>query len=369
MNMPETVLPIPTKRPFPTDSWSPPSGVRIISTDEHNMEMEHLWEENMPAKWKDKAPKFWRDETGLHLEAEGRSLLPQGIDEDVSQGLPGFRNLDDRIKAMDAENVSAGMMFHGMLQALNGLQDTELYWACVDAYNEWLISYLKPYADRLVGIAVLPTFHKPEATHDYLQKLKDLGYKAIQMPSFPRGIRYNSMSMEPLWSAIEESGYPLQFHVGAYIEFRGNGSLGANIARNLCPYRPLFGQLVFSGVFDRHPELKVVFTEGGASWVAQAMTDMDWIFRTYNSQLRPKLGLLPSEYWRRQCYASFIVDPTALRLVDMIGEDNIMWGSDYPHAEGSWGYTGEMLEDMWNTLGPEAGAKFLGGNAERLWGI
>jgi predicted TIM-barrel fold metal-dependent hydrolase len=369
MNMHASLLPIPTRRPVPADSWRPPAGVRLISTDDHNLEPEHLWEERMPAKWKDRAPKFWRDGEGLHLEAEGRSLLPLGIDEDVSGGLPGYSNLGEKIKAMDAEGVDTSFMFHGLLQGLNGVQDKELYWACMDTYNEWLIEYLRPYSNRLVAIAVLPTFHRPEATRDYVQKLRQLGYKAVQMPSFPRGIRYNSMKMEPLWSAIEESGMPLQFHVGAYVEFHGNGSLGANIARNLCPYRGLLGQLMFSGVFDRHPGLRVVFTEGGATWVAQALSDMDYIVRTYHGSLRPKLGMMPSEYWKRQCYVSFIADPPAMRLVDLIGEDNMMWGSDYPHAEGTWGYTGEVIRDMWNALGPVAGAKVLGGNAARLWNL
>jgi len=71
----------------------------------------------------------------------------------------------------------------------------------------------------------------------------------------------------------------------------------------------------------------------------------------------------------RQCNTSFIADAAALRLVDIIGEDNIMWGADYPRAEGTWGYTNEMLKGMWDQLGPVAGAKFLSGNAARLWNL
>jgi len=362
-------IPIPTERKIPVDSWRPPAGVRMISADDHNMEVEHLWEDRLPAKWKDKAPKLWHDAEGWHLEAEGRALIVPGVGQEVSEGCTGFWDLNEKLRVMDAEGIEASVLFHGRLQALNALQDKELYWACIDVYNEWLSEYLKPHAKRLIGVSVLPTFLKPEASRDYMQKIKAQGFKAVQIPSFPRGIRYNSMSMEPMWAAIAESGLPLSFHVGAYIEFVGNGSLGANLARNLCPYRPLLGQLMFAGVFERHPTLKVVFTEGGASWVATALSDMDQICKAYYSQLRPKLGNLPSYYWARQCYTTFMYDPTALDVVDRIGADNMMWSTDYPHAEGTVGYSGEIARQVWETVGPDKGKKILGGNAAKLWGI
>ncbi|HEY6869892.1 MAG TPA: amidohydrolase family protein [Novosphingobium sp.] len=362
-------LPLPIHRPVPMNSWRPPAGVRIISSDDHNMEMNHLFEERLPAKWKDKAPVFYCEDGHVVFQAEGRDLLPKGLDVEINLGREGQFDLDKKIKEMDAENVSACLVFHGMFQALNSLQDKELYWACVDVYNEWLAEYLKPHADRMAGVAILPAFLRPEAARDYMQKLKDLGYRAVQMPREPKGIRWNSKDMFPVWAAIEESGMPLSFHAGAYPYFVGNGATGANLTANLCPYRNLLGALVFSGALDRHPALKVVFHEGGGTWVAQTLTDMDYIVRTFGTQLRPKLGLMPSEYWYRQCHVSFMVDPIALRLVDVLGEDNIMWCADYPHPEGTFGFTGELLKANYEQLGPVAGAKFIGGNAARLWGL
>lgn len=367
MKLLDQAIPVPSKRAYPTNSWMPPAGVRIISSDDHNMEVSHLFEERLPDKFKHKAPELYVEGNEIVCEAEGRSLIPKGVDIDAQIGLPGYFDLDAKVKHMDAENISSALIFHGMFQALNTLQDRELYWACVDVYNEWLVEYLKPHADRMTGVAILPAFEKPEAAHDYMQKLKDLGYRAVQMPHSPKGIRWNSKELFPVWKAVEESGMPLSFHAGAYPHYFGNGSLGANIAMNLCPYRGLFGALVFSGALDQHPELKVVFHEGGATWAAQAMTDMDFIVATYGHMTRPKLSAKPSGIWRRQCHASFMVDPCALKLVDFIGEDNLIWCADYPHAEGTWGFTGDLLKEAYETLGPVAGAKFLGGNAERLW--
>lgn len=371
MKLLEQEIPLPYYRTTPESSWQPPAGVRIISSDDHNMEADSLFEERLPARFKDRAPIFRSDYRNnvLSMVAEGRSLLPKGLDPAVGIGLAGQYDLDIKLRHMDAEHISASLVFHGNFQALNSLADRELYWACVDVYNEWLIEYLKPHADRMQGVAICPAFERPEAAHDYMQKLKDLGYRAVQMPHSPKGVRWNSKDMFPLWKAIEDSGMPLSFHAGAYPYFVGNGAVGANLTANLCPYRNLFGALVFSGALDAHPGLKVVFHEGGGAWVAQALTDVDYIVATFGTQLKPKLALRPSEYWRRQCAVSFMVDPIALRLVDVIGEDNIMWSSDYPHPEGTFGFTGELLQEAYETLGPVAGAKFIGGNAARFWGL
>src|SRR5204862_2871032 len=110
--------------------------------------------------------------------------------------------------------------------------------------------------------------------------------KAIEVPMNPKGVRYNSSEMDPMWAAIAESGFPLSVHIGAYLQFQGRGSLGANLNANLMPFTGLFGQLVFSGTFDRHPNLKIVFTEGGAGWVAATIANADKIARDYASELR-----------------------------------------------------------------------------------
>src|SRR6185369_4402379 len=145
----------------------------------------------------------------LKLDVEGKNLLPAGVDEQVSGGLPGYWDLDAKIKAMDAESIDASFIFHGVTQALNRLEDKDLYAACVDVYNEWLIDYCRDHLDRLIPIAILPAFLRPETADEYVQRIQRLGYRALQMPAFPRGVRYNSRSMDPLWAAIQESGIPL----------------------------------------------------------------------------------------------------------------------------------------------------------------
>src|SRR5262249_10297934 len=117
------------------------------------------------------------------------------------------------------------------------------------------------------------------------------------------------------------------------------------------------------------PEMKVVFTEGGASWAASAIDDADRIYKVYEPDMRPKLAHLPSYYWHRQCYATFMDDPSAIRLADKIGHDNIIWSVDYPHAESVVGDEKRLVQDFFEQLGDEPAKKVVGGNAARVWGI
>src|SRR5207253_9143057 len=117
------------------------------------------------------------------------------------------------------------------------------------------------------------------------------------------------------------------------------------------------------------PEMQVVFTEGGASWVASAIYDADKIYRAFERDMRPKLSHLPSYYWRRQCHATFMDDPPLLKLIDDIGVDNVLWSTDYPHVESVLGESGEIMRRIFETLGEEKAKKIVGGNAARVWRV
>ena len=370
--VPFDLIPVPIDRKIDTRAWRPPADIAVISADDHILEMDHLFEERLPSKFRADAPKIWRDPATceIHVEYKGRELAPPGIST-IGHELPGFWDLRERLCAMDAEGLYGSVLYHGQVQALNAFMADapDLYLACMDVYNEWLIEHLKPAKDRLVGMGFLASFLKPEAARDQMQKIKQLGYKAVQMPSYPKGVRYNSREMDPVWEAIVESGLSLSFHVTATREFSGWGALGANVGRNMSPFRPLFGQLIFSGVFDRHPDLKVVFAEGGIAWVADAVSALDRVFRAYYTILKPKLEQMPSFYWKRNCMAAFMDDPIGLELIHHIGADNVMWSVDYPHPESTYGYSGEVMKGIYDALGHEDAKKVLGGNAAELYGF
>ena len=364
-----TPLPWPKDRAIPESSWPPPSGTRLISADDHVLEVPHLWEDRLKGADKDRAPKWWRDETGFHMTVDGQSYDVPGLPADFPEGREGFWDVSKRLADMDAEGIEAAIVYHGRTAGLIRMPDKDFLVRCIDVYNEWISEWKEAAPQRLYPVAYLPTFFKPETTRDYLQKLTQLGFKALQIPMNPKGVRYNSSEMDPMWEAIAESGFPLSVHIGAYIQYAGRGSLGANLNANLMPFTGLFGQLVFSGTFDRYPDLKVVFTEGGAGWVAGTITNPDKVARDYASELRPRLAHEPSWYWHNHCYASFMEDPVALETVDRIGADRILWSVDYPHPESVLGECERVVKDIFQTVGAERAQKIVGGNAAKLWGI
>ena len=360
-------IPWPADRVVPPRQWTPPAGTAVISADDHITE-EDLWVDRLPAKYKDRAPRCWRDENGhRQFTVDGQHREVMGITPKPNR--PGAWDVAARIRDMDAEGVEQSLLFHGHTPALFGHPDDDYMFACLDTFNEWFIEYAaQPAAQgRLHAIAILPTWRHPEQTRDYVQKIKALGYKAMELPSEPRDIWYNSRKFDPMWAAIAESGIPLSFHVGPYIQFKGAGSLAANLTRNFAPHRTLWALLTFSGVFERHPTLKVVFTEGGASWAASALDDADKIWRAWGPDLNPKLPHSPSFYWKRQCYTTFMDDPTAILLADRIGVDNILWSLDYPHPEGVFAQGEGLMKGFFETLGEEKAKKIVGGNAKALW--
>lgn len=364
------LIPPPAERVVPENAWVPPTDIRLISADDHILEMDHLFEERLPEKFRANAPKIWRDKLTkhVHVEYKGRSFDPPGVGT-IGHECEGFWDVDARLKAMDSENIQASVLYHGQLQSLNAIigDDPDLYFACMEVYNEWLIEHTKPAGDRLVPTAMLPSFLKPETAHDQMQKLKDLGYKTVQMPSYPKGVRYNSREMDPVWAAFVEADMPLSFHVTAQQQFFGWGALGANVGRNMSPFRPLFGQLIFSGMFDRFPDLTVVFAEGGIAWAADAIANLDKVTRAYYSILKPKIKHLPSYYWKNNCLATFMDDPVGVELMHRIGADNAMWSIDYPHPESVYGQCGDITRHIYDALGHENARKVLGGNAARLY--
>ena len=361
----------PMNRTVVDDGWRPPAGTVVVSVDDHGMEEMHLWENRLKGADKDRAPKLWRGEDNkFHFSVDGVDYDVPGLDSDLGEGRQGMWDREARLKDMDTEGIDKSLFFHSRSMSLVRMEDKEFFTRCMDVYNEWLAEYCAAAPDRLIGVGILPTIYKPEASRDYIQKMKQLGLKALEIPSAPRNVPYNASAMEPMWAAIAESGIPVMFHIGAYLEFRGQGAIGANLTKNLGPYRPLWSLLAFSGILERHPDLKVVFCEGGFGWVPWTLQDADRVYRTYGTELRPKLANLPSYYFRRQCYAAIMNDDVGLKLAGDYGlTDNLLWSCDYPHAESVFGESRQAVRKIFETLGDEKAKDVVGRNAIKLWDL
>lgn len=361
----------PNQRTLPETTRPLPAGTTVISADSHWLETGEFID-RMPAQYRDRAPRGAFNERGFHMEIDGKSTDNPGMPSELIEGRAGMWDASVRVEEITREGVDQEMLFPQRMLGVIRNEDFDYIQACMDAYNEMLADFCASEPEHLHGLALL-NYWDPDRTEDELQKIKALGFKGVLMPSLPpphAKVYYNARALEPMWRAIGESGLPLSFHVGETFDARGQGGLATTIVVAFQPFRRLFALLTFAGIFERNPGLKVVFTEGGIAWVPSALFDCDKVYHSFESEMTPKLANLPSHYWYENCYATFIEDPYGLRQLDIIGAENVMWGSDYPHPESAVGYTQQSLWDVFDATDSVADAQnIIGGNARSLWGL
>jgi len=251
----------------------------------------------------------------------------------------------------------------------------ELRWAGARAYNRWLADLCACHPERRAGVAVVPLDDVDLAVAE-IRWARRAGLRGgIFLPTLWDPLpSYNHPRYEPVWAACEELSLPVNTHsLGEDRESYGElpGALGVFLTEvKWYAHRPL-AYLLWSGVFERHPGLRFVLTEQMADWVPYTLAYLDDLYtRPIFAQLREGLPLPPSEYWRRQCWvgASFLTHREVV-LRDAIGVDSIMWGSDFPHAEGTWPYTREKLREAFTGVPLGEVVRMVGGTAARVYGF
>ena len=359
----------PKDRPLPGIERPLPAGTTVVSTDSHWLEPESFVD-HMPAKFRDRAPVGKFNEDGYHFEIDGENQDTPAIPSAMIEGRAGMWDAAFRVQEIDAEGVDQEILFPQRMFGVIRNKDYDYIQACFNAYNELVAKFCAAAPDRFHGLGLL-NYWNPEATRDEVATIKALGLKGVLMPSLPPGkVYFNGRRMEGLWDGIEEGGLPLSFHVGETFDARGLGGLATTIVVAFQPFRRLFSLLTFSGILERHPELRVVFTEGGIAWVPSCLFDSDRTYASFESEMNPWLAEKPSHYWRQNCYATFQEDPSGLRQLDLMGWDRVMWASDYPHPESTVGYTQQTLWDVFEaTETPEQAQAIVGKTAVELWGL
>ena len=184
---------------------------------------------------------------------------------------------------------------------------------------------------------------------------------------------YNLPYFDPVWAALSEANLPVCFHAGTGKDPRtasGNGGAIINyVVHAMNTVLEPVVQMCSSGVFERYPNLRFATIEAGAGWVPYALWAMDQGYDKHAFWVYPKLKERPSEYFRRHGHASFQDDPIGIESRRWMGVDSILWGNDYPHLEGTWPHSEEVLSGYDPTLTKEERAKIIGLNSARLFNI
>ena len=368
------------RHPGPALDLGLPVGTEVFSADDHISVSEDIFYEGFPAGMKDRAPRVMNVDGGWVIGVDGKSVLVREFIEVLTQydPLPGSHtgDVDARLAALDSEGVAKELAFPNSVLALFGWPDKEVRELCFRIYNEHIAEVQERSKGRIFGVGLI-NWWDPEGTRRTLDELKALGLKTFLLPLQPgkdedkRPIDFASMAMNSVWDALEGAGLPVSHHIGESPPASPNefNAVGIGMLQNVAPFRDLFGKYIFGGILDRHPSLRVGWFEGGINWVPSAIQDAEHIAASFHHLNDLELQHDPRWYWDNHMCASFVVDPLGLGLVDRIGTDRVMWSTDFPHNESTYGYSNESLRSVVDSVGPEAAAGIVSGNVKRFLGL
>lgn len=342
------------------------------SGDSHFLEPTDLWESRLPKRLADLTPKSEADPDGeyetVHVDGQSfRRKLPTSAAVtflEESRKAQGIRDAKVRLGDLDQEGVWGEVIFPSLGMWASTFRTPELLSACMRASNEWAIEEITSVSDRYVVTAQVPTLRVEDAVTE-LEWAAEHGFKAVFLPTTPHSSApdWHRSDWEPLWEAAERARMVLAVHIGtdpvdmtaggAGVVYRGPGGAIMNYTESTFSGQRAAMKLVASGALDRHPDLKVLISEGGATWIPFLGDRMREGYRQHHASVRPNLSRDPKEILMTQVYASFQHDETAVAAHDAMGYKNVMFGSDYPHMEGTFGHTQDTLKELFDGVSEE----------------
>jgi predicted TIM-barrel fold metal-dependent hydrolase len=242
--------------------------------------------------------------------------------------------------------------------------------ACFDAYNQWVAGYCSAHPDRLIGTGQSAMRSVEEGIED-LRRIKDLGLKGVMMPGNPQVEDYDSPIYDPFWVAAIDLGLPLSFHILTSRDDavgRGRGPKLNSFMSIIRGNQDIIGTLILSGVFERHPKLKIVCVEADAGWAPHYMYRMDHAYDRHRYWLTAgTISKPPSEYFRENIYLTFQDDWVAFKMKDMCNFRRLMWANDFPHSDSTWPWSQELLKKHTAGLTEEEKNQILHDNVAELY--
>ena len=370
------------------------SSYRVVSSDNHVIEPPDLWTSRAEAKFRDRVPQIIRAESGADwwycdgnriasfqpgTQAGVRFETPEELqlDRDTFEDVrPGGYIPEEHIKDMDIDGIDVSIVYPTTGLTLFSVLDSELLTANFRTYNDWVGEFCSAFPRRLKGIAMLNTDDVQVGVKE-LERCARLGFAGAMITVYPpEEWGYNSPRYEPLWATAQDLQMPLSLHIatnrpGPGQEFQDVLTITPSFFTNVDHWvRTSLGQMIFSGVFERYPKLQVGSVEMELSWVPHFLDRMDYTYTQRQIEFAPyrfKEDMLPSDYFHRNVFLGFQEDGLGIRLRDVIGVDNLLWGGDYPHGESTFPRSRQIIEEILAGCTEEEKAKIAGGNSVRVY--
>jgi predicted TIM-barrel fold metal-dependent hydrolase len=288
----------------------------------------------------------------------------------------GSREVEFRLKDMALDGVDAEIVFPSLGLTAFMVENPEAELASAQLYNDWCHGLLKDHTGSFVRCGILPVRDFRNTVAE-MERLAKLGFTAAMLPSVieaDSGLpNYQSEAWDPVFAAAARLGIVFVLHTGTgrndVRSFRGAGGAVANYTVQACDGFITIMTMVASGLLDRFPKAKVCVIEGGASWLAALAERMDEVYDAHESFVRPKLSILPREIIARQVACSFQYDRACIMSRSVTGAQALMWGADYPHHEGTFPRSKDVLAHLFDgiDISEKDKAGIIGGNAARLF--
>ena len=365
-----------------------PNKYFVVSADGHVQEPNDFLESRVDPKYHDRLPGMLRLTDGKDkktVQVVDGFRKPLTVHPIKFEGEDRLRNRsgrspEERIAELAADGVDAEILFPNKGLTIWATTDAALSHAMCRAYNEWAWETFADFNDQLMPMACIAPAALDAAIAE-IQRCAGLGFKGLSLPCKPvfgppnvDDPNYNLAEFEPLWDCITDVDLPITFHVSTGRDPRTARSQGGAVINytihSLAPTMEPLVNICASGVAERHPTLRFGAIEAGIGWVPWMLDAMDEAYRKHHMWVRPKLDGLPSDYFRRQGFASFQEDRPGLDLArehDLV--NNFLWANDFPHHEGSWPYSAQAIERTMGELDDGERAKILGLNAARIFDI
>ena len=372
---------------------------RIVSADSHTLEPPDLWTEWLDRKHQDTAPKLVEDKDGGHgwLYMGATTPEPLGLVSCVGtrpeelkwtgarygkptnpaarEIHPGCYRGEGRLEIMDQDGVDAEILYPPQRAMLTFMkqQDKDAHLAGIRAYNRWLKDgFCAPDPDRLIGIFQTPNVGI-ETSVSELKRAKKEGYKGVALSAWPSGGDNLSADDDPFWAAAADLDMPVSIHLLLAAQQQKMGATNKGsvaIGASAFMYTmPIMVEMIFQGVFDRFPKLRLGLIEVGVGWIPHFLEMVDDRYWRNRHWTNTKTKKVPSDYFHDHMLATFIVDRSGMQVRHQVGVDNMSWSTDFPHHGNDWPYSRKVIDELFVNVPEEERRKIICDNAVKFWNL
>jgi len=393
-----------TKTPIP----------KIISVDDHLVEPAHMFQERLPQKYKSEGPRIVIAPQGDMKLSDGRWVETPGSGDKMAAwwhyedhryqikemiACAGMKpeevsmqgvTYDDirtacyepkaRVEDMKRNHVDGSLCFPNYPRFCGQLfaerKDKVLSKLCVEAYNDFMVDEWCGDSDGyLIPLCIVPLWDAELAAAE-IRRNAARGVRAVAFSEIPAWLGFPSIHTDywdPFLRACDETGTVIAMHIGSGTKTVNTGEDAPTIiGTNLIACNSISSMIdwMFSGKFDRFPNLKLLYAECQIGWIPYFVERADDTWRTHRwAQGEERIPNPPSYYYKKHVNGCFFKDTVGIGLVDKIGVDNIMFETDYPHQDGTYPHSKQLAEELFGHLDEESVYKIARGNAIKLLGL